>query len=419
MIEVTNLSVDLAERQVLADVSMEARQGELLGVIGPNGAGKTTLLRTVAGIIDPATGSVLLDGDPIETLDRRSISRRVAVVPQTTSLSFDFSVEEVVAMGRTPYHGRIGAHDPHGREIAQTALERTGIAHLADRPITAVSGGERQRVLIARALAQDTPALLLDEPTANLDINHQLGSLDLIAELVAGGKTGIAAIHDLELAARYCDRLLLLAEGAVLAIGSPADVLQSTRLRQAFDADVAIRDDPITGSTSVTPMSDSPQNDVRIAILGHGNVASPLVRSLDRAGYELSVGIVRPGDQDGETATGLGHEVVEGNAAGPLPEPAIERMRALVQSADITVLADVEVDSNYRPLLGLAEDASRLIIVEDRSFAKRNHAGPTCHDRYESLSSVATVTSSNRICECVQARETGEESPIPVSDRDL
>lgn len=258
MITVQDLNVALSEEPVLDEVSMTVESGELLGLIGPNGAGKTTLLRTIAGLIEPTTGTVRVADAAIRDLSRREISRRIAVVPQQTNPSFTFSVRDIVAMGRTPYQTRLGTADPNGTVAIESALELTNIASLADRPITDVSGGECQRVLIARALAQDTPVLLLDEPTASLDINYQLGTFSLITELIDSGKTAIAAIHDLGLAARYCDRLLLLSQGEVRAAGTPREVLEPERLRRVFDTAVAVHENPATGAPSVTPVDVDP-----------------------------------------------------------------------------------------------------------------------------------------------------------------
>ena len=257
LIEVDDLSLSYGDLSVLSEVSLSVESGEFVGLVGPNGAGKTTLLRAINGVFEPDGGTVHLDGTPVADLGPRGVSRRVATVPQDTSVSFAFTVEDVVRMGRTPYRGRTDlTADEVDREAVDRALERTEMTALRDRPITAVSGGERQRAFVARALAQDTPALVLDEPTASLDINHQIRTLELVREAVDDGKAALAAIHDLNLAARVCDRLVLLSGGAVRATGTPREVLSDDALAASFGVRTAVNDDPAVGSPMVTALRE-------------------------------------------------------------------------------------------------------------------------------------------------------------------
>jgi iron complex transport system ATP-binding protein len=181
----------------------------------------------------------------------------VATVPQDTTVSFEFTVRQVVEMGRHPHRGRFGPDPDPG--AVDRALARTATGDLADRPVGRVSGGERQRAVLARTLAQDAPVLVLDEPTASLDVNHQVETLDLVRGLVGEGRTAVAAIHDLNLAARYCDRLALLADGRLLASGEPQTVLTEELLAEAFDADAVVTDHPVTGSPLVTALGGRPE----------------------------------------------------------------------------------------------------------------------------------------------------------------
>ncbi|MFW6003635.1 MAG: ABC transporter ATP-binding protein, partial [Halanaeroarchaeum sp.] len=181
---VEDVSVTLGGQTILEDVSLTVEAGTFVGLIGPNGSGKTTLLRTMSAILAPESGRVRVSGTDVRGLSSRAVSQRVAVVPQDTHLAFDFDVRDVVAMGRTPYRPRISFGQRPDEATVDDAMERAQVDHLADRSIDAVSGGERQRVLLARALAQDTPVLLLDEPTASLDINHQIRTLEIVRSLV-------------------------------------------------------------------------------------------------------------------------------------------------------------------------------------------------------------------------------------------
>ncbi|MFG2725406.1 ABC transporter ATP-binding protein [Streptomyces canus] len=213
---------------ILRDVRLDVPDGAFVGLVGPNGSGKSTLLRCVYRALRPAGGAVRLDGDDVHTMDPRAAARVLAALPQESSAEFDFTVAEVVAMGRLPHRGRTAAAD---EEICADAMDRTGVRHLADRGFLALSGGEKQRVLIARALAQQPRVLVLDEPTNHLDIAHQLDVLSLVR---GSGLTVLAALHDLNLAAAHCDLLYVIAGGRTVASGPPHDVLQPALLAEVF-----------------------------------------------------------------------------------------------------------------------------------------------------------------------------------------
>jgi iron complex transport system ATP-binding protein len=240
---------------VLRDVSIGVRTGEFLGILGPNGVGKSTLLRLMAGLVAPTAGTVRLAGRDAAALGRPAAARVVAVVPQREPMIFGFTAREVVAMGRAPHTGLFGTLGAGDREVIDAALARCDAVHLAHRPLAELSGGEQKRVLIARALAQRTPVVLLDEPVAFLDIKHQLAVCELLARGVAGGEfTAVAVLHDLNLAAQFCDRLLLLADGTVAALGAVDEVMTYQRVRGVFDAEVYVGQNELNGTRFFVPM---------------------------------------------------------------------------------------------------------------------------------------------------------------------
>ncbi len=252
-LRVTQLSAGYDGEPVLHDLTLEVPAGACVGIIGPNGAGKTTLLRAVAGLLAPAAGAVEVGGESVGRLTARQRAQRIALVVQRSPLPFEFRAGEVVLMGRAPHLGTLGIERPRDRRRAAWAMARTHCAALAARPVASLSGGEAQRVLLARALAQEPRLLLLDEPTTHLDIQHQIEVLDLIRSLCAEeGLTVLIVLHDLNLAAQYCDRLLLLHRGRLVADGLPAQVITEAHLAATYGAAVRVHAHPETGRPVVT-----------------------------------------------------------------------------------------------------------------------------------------------------------------------
>ncbi|MFO7898586.1 MAG: ABC transporter ATP-binding protein [Planctomycetota bacterium] len=255
-IETRNVTCGYGAEPVLRGVSLAVRRGEFLGILGPNGSGKTTLVRAVTGVLELAGGRVLIDATDVGELRPREIARRVACVMQDSAIApaignLAFTVQEIVGMGRTPYLSRTGWSTERDRRAVVEAMGLAEVADLADRPITELSGGERQRAFIAMALAQECDTVMLDEPTNHLDIAHQVGILDLFARLNAEGKTVVGIFHDLNLAAEYCERVMLLEGGRVAEIGAPADVLTADVIRDIYGADVRVDRNPATGRPHV------------------------------------------------------------------------------------------------------------------------------------------------------------------------
>ncbi len=241
VVELDAVTLAYRRRDVIVDVSLRIDRGERVALIGPNGAGKSTVLRAVAGIVRPRLGSVRLDGIPIDDLDRASIARRLAVVPQLAALPFATTVEELVALGRLPHEDPLRGLRPSDRVAIADAIDRVGLSHLVGRDVRELSLGERQLVLIGVAVAQAAPVLLLDEPTVHLDLRHQVETMGLLAELNArDGTTIVAVLHDVGLAAHFFPRLVVLDAGRVVADGAPGSVLTGNLIRGVFGVDPSL-----------------------------------------------------------------------------------------------------------------------------------------------------------------------------------
>ena len=253
MLKIQNISAYYGSRQILRDISLAVQSGEVLALIGPNGAGKSTLIRAASGVI-PYSGQVRANGDDFASLEPMRRAKYIATVPQAVSLPPAFTAWETVLLGRAPYLGFLGQHSRSDEEIARQALQRVGALHFAERRVGELSGGEQQRVLLARALCQSTPILLLDEPTAHLDIQYQVGLLELVSDLAHKDNLAVLiALHDLNLAAHYADRIALMVAGSITAMGKPREVLQPERIAEAYCLPVRVVNHPFLDIPLVLP----------------------------------------------------------------------------------------------------------------------------------------------------------------------
>ncbi|GAA2274183.1 ABC transporter ATP-binding protein [Streptomyces ruber] len=248
-LDVDGVTLTAGTRHLVRDVSLTARPGEVIGLVGPNGSGKSSLLRAVYRVLRPAAGSVRVDGADAWSLPPRTLARTLAAVVQEQAADLDLTVREVVAMGRTPHKRLLAGDTAEDAELVDAALTAVDAAALAGRPFDRLSGGERRRVLIARALAQRPSLLVLDEPTNHLDVRHQLGVLGVLRRLPV---TVLVALHDLNLAAYYCDRLYVLRDGGVVASGPPGEVLTAGLLREVYGVSAEVAVHPRTGAPQVT-----------------------------------------------------------------------------------------------------------------------------------------------------------------------
>ncbi len=261
MLKLENITLGYDKQIILKDISLSAHRGELLGVIGPNGSGKSTLLRGICRTLTPSAGRILIDEQDIANISRGELARLVAVVPQTPNLPDTFTAFEIVLMGRTPHLKRFRFESRNDFDIAWWAMEITGTQPLAERQMDQISGGQKQLLTIARAMAQEPKLILLDEPTAHLDINYQVETLDFIRGLcLKQNLAAVAVLHDLNLAAQYCDRLVLLNNGVIFAEGTPHEVITEENIQEVYGAHVCISPHPVNKLPSTLIMPGNPRS---------------------------------------------------------------------------------------------------------------------------------------------------------------
>lgn len=252
-VQIKNLDVTIDNHHILHDISFSVQQGCFLGLIGPNGSGKSTLLKSIASLVPTQNGEITINNKSQSSYTQKELAKQMSYVPQETVIAFDFTARDVVSMGRHVYSSVFSRESEADTQMVERAMQLTKTMHLVDKPVLSLSGGQRQLIMIAKALAQDTPIILLDEPISALDIYYQLHILSLLKQLCENGKTIIIVLHDLNLATRFCDQLLLLNEGKIEQYGCSEEVLTEPLLKKTYNIKASIRLDQLIDSITITP----------------------------------------------------------------------------------------------------------------------------------------------------------------------
>jgi iron complex transport system ATP-binding protein len=369
-------SVGYGSRVVVRDATFGVRPGEFVGLVGPNGAGKSTLLRAITGGADVLGGDITL-GASLLSLPERERARLVGVVPQTAPAIFSFSARAFVEMGRHPHLGRLQSLGEEDHAVVEDVMRRTDTARLADEPVDELSGGDLQRLTLAQALAQQPRVLLLDEPTSHLDLNHALQVLDLVRALADGGMAVLGVFHDLGLAARYADRIALVADGRVTPPAPPEEALSAEVVADVFGVRAVVRTDPVTGAVAVTPVLRG--EDLSAAagapvglVCGSGTGAS-LMRQLVLAGHRVAAGALNRGDVDQAVAEALGAGYVALPPFGEVDDLSARRVLDSYRDAACIVVCPTPFGRANLPNLQAALDSARPLVLlgefgEDRDF---------------------------------------------------
>lgn len=369
LLSVHGITVAYAAHPVLHDVSFEINRGDLAVVLGPNGAGKTTLLRTIAKVVSPKAGLVLLDGFDIANMPVSRLMRTLSVVPQSEGSIFSFTVQDIVAMGRTPHLSPLASLSRKDWQIVREAMELTDVWELRERLFTELSGGERRRVLIAKALAQEPQLLLLDEPTANLDLHYQLEVIELLQRLNREkGITVLAVLHDLNLAAMLGRGFILMHHGRIYAMGSAEEVLTPQNIQRVYGVPVVVTRHPLNGKPIIllSERRIASSRGVKVHVVCGGGTGSEVMAMLVAAGCQVTAGALNRGDSDFESAQLLGIPVIEEQPFMPISEEAFERTKEMIANAEVVILTDVPFGwGNIVNLKAVLEAAKGLVVVFD------------------------------------------------------
>lgn len=384
-IDVHNLKLTYDTHPVLDGTEFKVQRGDLVALLGANGAGKSTLLRCISRILQPTGGNILLDGRELKQLKNIEIARQMAVVPQETAADFDFTVEEIVMMGRFPYLKRFQKEEQQDRDIVRRSMEMTGVSHLADRSIAALSGGEKQRVIIARAVCQQPEALILDEPTANLDIGYQSMLLELAARLNREqGITVIAAIHDINLAVHHFNRFILLSGGRVLAVGRAEEVITSENIQKSYGVPASTFRHPLHGVLQVSVVMGSSCGNCRnggpaVHVIGGGEEALPTLELLNQKGYRLSVGPVSEQDSSCRFAHFNGFPVIIVPPFTIMSSDHRKDHLKLMRSAEAVVIPPIPFGEGNLPVIAEVEtvlkEGKPVYIIDLDGVQNRDYSG--------------------------------------------
>ena len=366
--------------KVLEDVNLTVEGGDFVGILGPNGSGKTTLLKSISRILKPHKGTILLNEADIYSLKSVEVAKQMAVVPQDTSIGFNFAALDVVLMGRNPHMKRFQMESEKDMAVARKVMSLTNIWHLAERPINELSGGEKQRVIIARALAQEPKILLLDEPLTHLDIINQLEIMDLVKDLCAKENLIVLAVfHDFNLAARYCNSAIMLKDNKVFSAGSLTDVLTSENIKSVFHVDAIVKKHLVTNSIFVIPLSpqkSSPSRKCSIHLICGAGTGTALMKVLLDEGYSVTTGVLNVLDTDFETAQFLKIPVTSEAPFSPITEKTHKANLAMISEASTVVLTSVPFGygnlQNLEAALAAVERGIPTFVIEEVPIERRD-----------------------------------------------
>ncbi|MBE3090647.1 MAG: ABC transporter ATP-binding protein [Actinobacteria bacterium] len=396
IITIKNLSFAYDGSNVLDNINFDVASGCFLSILGPNGSGKSTLINLISKVLKNYKGEIIVKDRSIENLNSKEMAKLVAVVPQYSNAGFNFLVGELVLMGRFPYVSRFGREKKQDFDIVEDVMEKTKTLPLYKKRFNELSGGEKQRVIIAQALVQDTPIILLDEPTSHLDINFQIEIMDLFYKLNTDeGKTIIGVFHDINLAANYSKKAILLKNGMVFDYGEINDTITKENIKKVFNSDIYVGKNPFTGklyiSPTFNPVFEVPADarDVKVHVIGGGGAASPIINLLYGRGYTVSCGVVNNFDTDLDTSEMLGISYVSEAPFSPISLYSQNKNLEFIKSSDMVILPEIEFGhGNFSNLVSVKEAqelGKKVVIIEGKRIKDRDHTGGKAEKLYNKI----------------------------------
>ena len=396
IIEIKDLNYSINNKEILKGIHLNIKAGDFIGLIGPNGAGKTTLLKCINGL-NKADGHIKIKGTDINKYTERLLAKEVALMHQNTTVGFPFPALDIVLMGRYPYIKRFRAESKEDYTIARRNMDYTHTGRLEESPVTEMSGGERQRVLFAKTLTQETDIILLDEPTASLDITYQEQIFEYSRELSLTGTTVVAAIHDLKIAARYCTRLVLMNCGEIVGDGFPQEVLTSENLSRVYGINALVYKNRITGLLDLYINRDTAgKKSELVHVIGGGGSAAGVLRQLYEQGYNATAGVFSQGDSDIGSAEVFGMKYLVEKPFTEISDEIHARNISYIKDSEITILCNMPFGfQNFRNLEA-ALNANKLVIIEDELPETRDFTDGKATALYKRLkeTAAAVITSA-------------------------
>lgn len=374
-LNIKELYFSYSQDNILQNINISIKRGSFISIVGPNGSGKSTLLKNIAKNLQPNSGEIWFETLDLLKMTPLELAKKMAVVPQTFNIDFPFSGLDTVLMGRTPFLKRFQAETDKDYALAEWAMKLTNTWHFRDRSVTQLSGGELQRVILARALVQEPEIILLDEPTAHLDIQHQMELLELLESLnKTSNLTVIAVLHDLNLASQFSDEIIMLKNGQIFAQGPTDQVLTAGNIREVYGMEVLLAENPLNQKLNIIPLArskeaESQKKSFKIHIICGGDSGAYLMDRLLQMGYQLSTGVLNIGDTDWTKAKKAGIELVEEAPFAGISQASKEKNLAAILTADLQVITPVPFGlgnlANLEAALEGAQKGIKTIIIKN------------------------------------------------------
>lgn len=405
-----NVSFKYGTNLVLNDISLNFKKGSLYGILGPNGSGKTTFLKILNGILKLKYGVVSINKKNIKNLSSREIARIIAFVHQSSPLNFSYSVREIIKMGRYSHIGRYSIESHEDREIIDEIIENFNLHEFANRNFNELSGGEQQKVIIARSIAQQSKILLLDEPTNHLDINYQIEFMEMLRQYIKEGKIVIIVLHDINLATQFCDKIVLLSEGRMKGFGNIEDIITKDNIKEVYNIEVAVRRNNVSNSVFITPLrteilNSSPTNNnsklKRVHVVGGGGSATKILPLLKK--YDVSIGIVNVLDDDYILANELDYKIISEAPFSPISENSCNKLKTLLEKVDFIILTNVPFGkANLKNLEILIESNKKIFVYEETPIEERDFTGGIAQNIYNKIKNLEHTSTKNNLLEIIE-----------------